>query len=63
MIGALAFIVQWAIWAYIWIIFAAAIVSWMNPDPTHPAVKIIYRLTDPVFTRVRRLGVFFLGTR
>ena len=55
MICLLAQLVYWVTMAYVWVVIAAAVVSWLNPDPTHPVVRLIYRLTDPAFTRVRRL--------
>jgi YggT family protein len=51
----LADMVYWLAMAYVWVVIAAAVLSWVGPDPTHPAVRLIYRLTDPVFQRVRRM--------
>lgn len=31
------------------------VMSWFRPDPTHPIVNFIYRVTDPVLEPVRRL--------
>lgn len=43
---------------YVWIIFAAVIISWIRPSPDNEIVRsilvIIGRLTDPVFYRVRQ---------
>ena len=43
---------------YFWIIVAAAVVSWVRPDPYNPIVRTLYALTEPVFYRVRRLLPF-----
>ncbi len=40
---------------YIWIIIIGAIISWVNPDPYHPVVKTINRLTEPVLRPIRRI--------
>lgn len=39
---------------YTWIIIAAALVSWVKPDPSSPIVQLLYRLTDPVYSFIRR---------
>ena len=39
---------------YTWIIIAAALVSWVKPDPSSPIVQLLYRLTDPVYSLIRR---------
>lgn len=40
--------------AYIWIIIAGALISWINPDPYNKFVQLLYRLTYPVYNFVRR---------
>jgi YggT family protein len=39
---------------YIWIIIISALMSFIRPDPYHPIVQAIYRLTEPVFDFVRQ---------
>ena len=39
---------------YTWIIIAAALVSWVKPDPSSPIVQLLYRLTDPIYSFIRR---------
>jgi YggT family protein len=39
---------------YFWIIIAAALVSWVRPDPYNPVVRALYALTEPVLYRVRK---------
>lgn len=46
---------------YMWVIIIAALVSWVNPDPYNPVVRILYGLTEPVLRPVRRLIGFRLG--
>ncbi len=40
--------------AYTWIIIAAALISWVNPDPYNKIVQILYKLTEPVYNFIRR---------
>jgi len=59
---ALANLVNVVIVAYIWIIIARAILSWVNPDPYNPIVRFLHRVTEPVLRPVReRLGAFQVG--
>lgn len=50
---ALARILELAINAYIWIIIARALLSWVNPDPYNPIVRFLNRITEPVLRQVR----------
>jgi YggT family protein len=59
---ALANLVNLVIVAYIWIIIARAILSWVSPDPSNPLVRFLYRVTEPVLRPVReRLPMRQLG--
>ena len=40
---------------YIFIVVARALVSWVGPDPYNPLVRFLYKATDPVLDRLRRL--------
>jgi YggT family protein len=40
---------------YIYIIIGRAIISWVNPDPYNPIVRFLYKATEPVLYRVRRI--------
>ena len=42
------------LYAYMWIIIAAAVLSWVKPDPYNPIVQMLYRLTQPAYDLVRR---------
>ena len=39
---------------YIWVIIAAALLSFVNPDPFNPIVQFLYRVTNPAYAFVRR---------
>ena len=59
---ALARLLELVINAYIWIIIARALISWVNPDPYNPIVRFLYRITEPVLRLVRyRLPTLAVG--
>jgi YggT family protein len=40
---------------YTWVIIAAAVISWVAPNPYHPVVRLLRRLTEPVLAPIRQL--------
>ncbi len=40
---------------YMWVIIIRALLSWVNPDPYNPIVRILTRMTEPVLRPVRKL--------
>ncbi len=59
---AVAKILSLALNAFLWIVIARAVLSWVNPDPYNPIVRFIHNVTEPVLDRVRRwLPVVFGG--
>ena len=40
--------------AYMFIIIARALISWVSPDPFNPIVRFLYRATEPVLRPIRR---------
>ena len=54
-IEAIAEILSWALYAYMWIIIARAILSWVNPDPYNPIVQFLYKATEPLLHKIRRI--------
>ncbi len=54
MFGLLRF-VEWILSIYSWIIIAAALISWVSPDPRNPIVVFLRQVTEPVLAPVRRL--------
>jgi YggT family protein len=58
---ALARLLEIAINAYIWIIIARAIVSWVSPDPYNPVVRFLYRATEPALRPIRRRMPIAMG--
>jgi len=55
LIMALAKILSIVLTLYMWVIIIRAIISWVNPDPFNPIVRILYQITEPVLWRIRRL--------
>ena len=54
-IEAIAGVLSWALYAYMWIIIARAILSWVNPDPYNPIVQFLYKATEPLLYKIRRI--------
>jgi len=40
--------------AYIWIVIARAVISWVNADLYNPIVRFLVQITDPVLYKIRR---------
>jgi len=53
-IAAVAQIIDVALTIYMWIIVIRAVLSWVNPDPYNPIVRLLYQVTEPVMALVRR---------
>ncbi len=43
---------------YSFVIIVSALISWVNPDPYNPIIKILRSLTEPVLNAVRRILPF-----
>ena len=58
----LANLLHLVLMAYMWIIIARAILSWVSPDPFNPIVRFLYRVTEPVLRPIRyRLPTMSMG--
>ena len=53
-LSAVAGVLNWVLWAYMWIIIIRALLSWVNPDPWNPIVQFLHRATEPVLAPIRR---------
>jgi len=60
-IYALVNVLHTLITIYIWVVIIAALVSWVRPDPYNPIVQTLYRLTEPVYARIRRYVPTVIG--
>jgi YggT family protein len=54
-LSAAAYVIEILLNIYMWIVIARALLSWVNPDPYNPIVNFLYRATEPVLCRVRRI--------
>ncbi|HSF30279.1 MAG TPA: YggT family protein [Candidatus Tectomicrobia bacterium] len=54
LLAAFATILNYALWFYMWVIIARAVISWVSPDPYNPIVQFLYRATEPVLEPIRR---------
>jgi YggT family protein len=62
LIVALATIVDYVLWAYMWVFIIRAVLSWVSPDPYNPIVRAIYALTEPVLSPLRRKLPLYAGS-
>ena len=53
-IKAIADLLNFVLSAYIWIVIARAVISWVNADPYNPVVRFLHQVTDPLLNRIRR---------
>ena len=58
---ALVQVLDYALWAYMWLVVARAVISWVNPDPYNPIVRFLYGATEPVLYRLRRVLPLYAG--
>jgi YggT family protein len=59
---AVAWLVDYLLWAYMWLIIIRALLTWVNPDPYNPIVRFIVRATEPVLRPIRqRLPMYQIG--
>lgn len=58
---AVARVLDYILWAYMWVLIARAIISWVDADPYNPIVRFIYTITEPVLYRVRRALPIYAG--
>lgn len=53
-ISALAYVLNYILEAYMWIIIIRSLLSWVNPDPYNPIVQFFYKVTEPVLYPIRK---------
>jgi YggT family protein len=46
--------VGWLLELYTYMVIAAALISWVSPDPRNPIVRFLRQVTEPVFEPIRR---------
>jgi YggT family protein len=59
---AVANVLNIALWLYMWIVIARAVLSWVSPDPYNPIVRFIHNVTEPVMYKIRtKIPISFGG--
>jgi YggT family protein len=53
-IAAVAHVIDILLTIYMWIVIISAALSWVNPDPYNPIVRLLRQLTEPVMAPIRR---------
>jgi len=54
-ISAVAEVINIILTLFMYVIIARAILSWVSPDPYNPIVQMLYKVTEPVLSPIRRL--------
>ncbi len=55
-------VLEGALDLYFWIVLAAVVMSWIEPNPYNPIVRAVYAMTEPLFDWIREhLPVLFGG--
>ncbi|MDA8123329.1 MAG: YggT family protein [Deltaproteobacteria bacterium] len=62
LVVAVATILDYALWAYMWVLIIRAVLSWVNPDPYNPIVRALYSITEPVLSFLRRKFPLMAGS-
>ncbi len=52
---AIAKLINFVLSAYIWVVIARAVITWVNADPYNPIVRFLHQATDPLLLRIRRV--------
>ena len=60
-IEASAYIINFLLSAYLWVVIGRALISWVNADPYNPIVRFLFQVTDPLLDRIRRFMPMFGG--
>lgn len=61
LLSAIAKILDIGLTLYMWVIVARAVISWVNPDPYNPIVRLLNGITEPVLYPLRRRLPIQLG--
>jgi len=62
LVVAFATILDYVLWAYMWVLIIRAVLSWVSPDPYNPIVRALYSITDPVLSFLRRKFPLMAGS-
>ncbi len=59
-VSALAHVLDIVLTMLFWVLLIRALLSWVNPDPNNPIVRIINQITEPILFPIRRILPFSL---
>ena len=51
---AIIYVADTLLTVYSFVVIVACLISWVNPDPYNPIVRILRNLTEPVLWRIRK---------
>lgn len=51
---AIVFVIHQLLDVYSFIVIIVCLISWVNPDPYNPIVRILRNLTEPLLWRIRK---------
>lgn len=52
---ALADILSMVLKIFYWLILVRVLISWVSPDPYNPIVQFLYKVTEPILYRIRKM--------
>lgn len=61
LLSSVAAVLHLLLQGYIWVVIIRAVISWVNPDPWNPIVKMLNRLTEPLLEPIRRRMFRLMG--
>ena len=53
-VEALAIVLSSLLTLYWWVVVISVLISWVNPDPRNPIVRVLRSTTEPLFWQIRR---------
>lgn len=48
-------VLDWILLAYMWVIIMRALISWVDPNPYNPIVRVLATVTEPALRPIRKL--------
>ncbi len=54
LLNSIAIIADMVLTLYMWIIIIRSLLTWVNPDPYNPIVRVLHQVTEPAFYQVRK---------
>ncbi len=61
LLAAVAQVLDVCLTLFYWLIIIRALISWVNPDPYNPIVRMLHSITEPILYPIRRILPFTLN--